>query len=71
LLERVKRFAGIHGDIQASDLPALDPAKLPELEAGLLKLINDVPPFYQMYLGRDQTIPTKAAVLHPEAPRSK
>ena len=71
LLERVKRFAGIHGEIKASDLPPLDPAKLPELEASLLKLINDVPPFYQMYLGRDQTIPTKKAVLHPEAPRSK
>ena len=71
LLERVKRFAGIHGEIQASDLPQLDPQQLPALEKQLLKTINDVPPFYQMYLGRDQTIPTKAAVLHPQAPHSK
>ncbi|WP_300558334.1 oleate hydratase [Companilactobacillus sp.] len=71
LLERVKRFAGIKGDVKPSDLPEIDPAELPQLEAALLKMINDVPPYYQMYLGRDQTIPTKKSVLHPEAPLSE
>ncbi|MGQ4557808.1 oleate hydratase [Levilactobacillus hammesii] len=71
LLERIKRFQGIHGDVTVADLPQIDPAALPALTTKLLKVVNAVPPYYQMYLGRDQTIPQKAAVLHPKAPHSK
>ncbi len=67
LLERIKRFNGISGPVQESDLPDIDPAKLPELKAMLLQTINNVPPYYQMYLGVDQTIPQKKSVLHPKA----
>jgi len=71
LLERLKRFQGIHGDVTVADLPQVEPAELPALTEKLLKVVNAVPPYYQMYLGRDQTIPQKAAVLHPKAPHSK
>ncbi|GEO63634.1 oleate hydratase [Companilactobacillus nantensis] len=71
LLERVKRFNGIKGKIKASDLPAITPEALPAIQKMLLDYVNNVPPYYQMYLGRDKTIPLKESVLHPKAPHSK
>lgn len=71
LLERVKRFNGIKGEIKASDLPAVTPEALPTIQKMLLDYVNNVPPYYQMYLGRDKTIPLKESVLHPKAPHSK
>lgn len=71
LLERVKRFNGIKGEIKASDLPAVTPEALPAIQKMLLDYVNNVPPYYQMYLGRDKTIPLKESVLHPKAPHSK
>ena len=71
LLERVKRFNGIKGKITADDLPALTPEELPAIQAKLLHYINNIPPYYQMYLGRDKTIPLKESVLHPQAKHSK
>ncbi|WP_338232415.1 oleate hydratase [Companilactobacillus muriivasis] len=71
LLERVKRFNGIKGEIKASDLPTVTPEALPAIQKMLLDYVNNVPPYYQMYLGRDKTIPLKESVLHPKAPHSK
>jgi len=71
LLERVKRFNGINGEIKTSDLPAVTPEALPTIQKMLLDYVNNVPPYYQMYLGRDKTIPLKESVLHPKAPHSK
>lgn len=71
LLERVKRFNGIKGKISASDLPEITPEDLPAVQKMLLDYINNVPPYYQMYLGRDKTVPLKESVLHPKAPHSK
>ena len=71
LLERVKRFRGITGKVTEADLPTITPESIPAVTQQLLHLVNNVPPYYQMYLGRDKTIPTKVSVLHPKAPHSK
>jgi Myosin-crossreactive antigen len=71
LLERVKRFNGIKGKITADDLPAITPESMPMIQQMLLQYVNNIPPYYQMYLGRDKTIPLKESVLHPKAPHSK
>lgn len=71
LLERIKRFRGIKGKVTADDLPDITPESIPEVTQQLLHLVNNVPPYYQMYLGRDKTVPTKVSVLHPKAPHSK
>lgn len=71
LLERIKRFNGIKGKINADDLPAITPESMPMIQQMLLQYVNNIPPYYQMYLGRDKTIPLKESVLHPKAPHSK
>ncbi len=71
LLERVKRFNGIKGEITPDMLPQLTPEVIPEVTKQLLHYVNNVPPYYTMYLGRDKTIPLKESVLHPKAPHSK
>lgn len=71
LLERIKRFRGIDGKVTEADLPAITPESIPLVTQQLLHLVNNVPPYYQMYLGRDKTIPTKKSVLHPNAMHTK
>lgn len=70
-VERLKKFAGIKGDVKEEDLPHIDPLKLDELKKKIVDRVNAIPPYYHMYLGRDQTVPLKDSVLNPEAPQSK
>jgi len=70
MLERAKRFAGIEGPVTEKDLPAINPLKIKSLEKQLLDKVNEIPPYYTMYLGRDKTVPLKRSVLNPEAPKT-
>lgn len=70
MLERVKRFSGIEGPVSVEDLPNINPLKINEMKKKLVAAINEIPPYYAMYLGRDQTVPLKKYVLHPEAPKT-
>ena len=70
IVERVKRFKGIEGPVTADDLPRINPLKINEMKENIVAMINSIPPYYAMYLGRDQTVPLKKYVLHPEAPKT-
>lgn len=67
-LERIKKFSGIEGAITEKDLPKVNPLKLNEMKIALLKQINEIPPYYIMYPGKDPSVATKKAVLKPEYP---
>lgn len=72
-VERLKKFAGKTAaeKITEDDLSAIDGLDADVLKQMAIEYLNSIPPYYQMYLGRDQTIPKKVSVLHPEAPVSK
>ena len=70
MVERIKRFAGIEGEVRVEHLPNVNPLKINELKKQLVDAVNDIPPYYCMYLGRDQMVPHKRYVLHPEAPKT-
>ncbi len=67
-LERMKKFSGIEGEITEEHLPKVNPLKFGKMKKSLLKQINEVPPYYIMYPGRDQSVATKKSVLRPEYP---
>jgi oleate hydratase len=70
MLERIKRFAGIEGrPITVDDLPNINPLKINEEKEKIVAMLDSIPPYYTMYLGRDRTVPLKRYVLHPEAPK--
>lgn len=71
MLERLKKFSGIKGDVTVDDLPHLNPLKINEYKKMAVNKVNSIPPYYHMYLGRDQTVPLKDSILSPEAPQSK
>ncbi|GFZ33624.1 oleate hydratase [Clostridium zeae] len=71
MIERMKKFNGIKGPVKEEDLPNIDPAMMGQFKKKLVNKINSIPPYYQMYLGRDKTVPLKDSVLHPNAPQSK
>lgn len=71
IIERAKKFNGIKGAVKEEDLPNVDPSMFPVLKKTVVNKINSIPPYYQMYLGRDKTVPLKDSVLHPRAPLSK
>jgi len=73
IIERLKKTSGLPllKEITSDDLPKIEPEMLAALQPFLLNLINAIPPFYHLYLGRDRTVPLKDSVLHPEAPLSK
>lgn len=71
MIERMKKFNGIMGPIKEEDLPNIDPSMMGEFKKKIVNKINSIPPYYHMYLGRDQTVPLKDSVLHPQAPQSK
>jgi len=73
-LQRMKKFAGIEGDIPESGLlgtKRINPLKLPEMKRELLAKLNNIPPYYVMYPGKDQSVAKKAAVLNPQYPKDK
>jgi oleate hydratase len=71
MIERMKKFNGIKGPVKEEDLPNIDPAMIGQFKKKFVNKINSIPPYYQMYLGRDKTVPLKDSVLHPNAPQSK
>ena len=71
ILERMKKFNGIKGPVREEDLPNIDLAMMGQFKKKIVNKINRIPPYYQMYLGRDKTVPLKDSVLHPNAPQSK
>lgn len=72
-VERMKKFAGlpIYDKISLDNLPDIDPKEIGNLKQTIVNLVNAIPPYYHMYLGRDQTVPLKTSVLQPQAPQSK
>lgn len=50
MVERVKKFAGIKGEIKETDIPKINPVKLffarKKLKKLILKKLNDIPPYY-------------------------
>ncbi len=71
LVENFKKLSGIKGAITEKDLPKINPFKIKEQTAGLLKQLNDIPPYYVMYPGKDKSVALKESVLHPEYPKAK
>nr|WP_319489877.1 oleate hydratase [uncultured Caproiciproducens sp.] len=72
-IERMKKFAGIpiYNKITIDDLPDINMMEVGKLKQTVVDLVNSIPPYYHMYLGRDQTVSLKESVLHPQAPQSK
>lgn len=70
-LERMKKFAGIEGPVTDKDLPRINPFKVGELKRELLKKLNDIPPYYIMYQGKDQSVTLQKSVLDPQFPKVK
>ena len=67
-IERMKKFAGVKGDMTENDLPKMSLKKIFGLKKMILNKINSTPPYYKMYPGRDQTVPDKESILHPKYP---
>ena len=71
IVERLKKFSGINGEITENDLPKVNPLKIIEMKKSILERINRIPPYYKMYPGRDQSIPDMDYVLNPQFPIDK
>jgi oleate hydratase len=71
LIEIFKKNAGIKGKFTEADLPKINPLKLGEIKRNILNFLNDIPPYYRMYTGRDRTVPEKESVLNPKFPLDK
>lgn len=70
-VERMKKFGGIKGEFTETDLPKINPLKVSEMKKKLLEKINQIPPYYVMYPGRDKSVALKESVLTPLAPIDK
>lgn len=75
MVERVKKFAGIKGEIKEADIPKINPVKLffarKKLKKLILKKLNNIPSYYIMYPGRDKSVALKDSVLNPQFPKYK
>ena len=69
--ERMMKFAGIEGEITEDVLPHVNPLKIREMKKKLLKKVNDIPPYYVLYPGRDKNVAAKKSVLNPQYPKEK
>lgn len=72
---RIKKMSGITGPITDEQLPTLTPAKLigmlgklNEMKKLIVKRLNEIPPYYYGYTGRDRTVPEKQSILNPKYP---
>ena len=65
------KFNNIKGDFTSSDLSKINPLETKKLEKELLYKINNIPPYYVMYQGKDKTVATKESVLNPHFPKTK
>lgn len=75
IVERVKKFSGIEGKVTEKDIPKVNPLKLMKkkdsIKNELLKKINEIPPYYIMYPGRDKTVANKKSILNPKFPKEE
>ena len=73
IIEGLKKSMGIpvRDKISVDDLPPVELMGVDMLKKTIVDLVNSIPPYYNMYLGRDRTVPLKKSVLHPEYPLSK
>jgi len=73
IVERLKKFAGktAADHLTVDDVPAIQNLNEDQMKHMAIAMLNSYPPYYHMYLGRDQTVPLKESVLHPKAPLSK
>ena len=67
--QQIMKFNAIKGDFTSKNLPKINPLKLKEMERELLYKINQIPPYYIMYQGRDKSVALKDSVLSPEYPK--
>ena len=69
--QQIMKFNNIKGDFTSSDLPHINPLEMKKLEKELLYKINNIPPYYVMYQGKDKSVATKESVLNPHFPKTK
>ena len=69
MVEVFKKNGNIEGKITKKDFPKINPLKLPKIADDFLEQLNNIPPYYKMYTGRDQSIPDKKSVLDPKFPK--
>lgn len=73
IIERIKKFSGIEGEITKEDLPKINRMKFAKNKDRILEIalnkINEIPPYYTMYPGRDKSVATKKSMLNPEFPK--
>ncbi len=69
--QQIMKFNAIKGDFTEKDLPKINPLKLKEMQKELLYKVNNIPPYYVMYPGRDKSVATKESVLNPAYPKDK
>lgn len=67
--QHIMKFNAIKGDFTAKDLPKINPLKFKAMEQELLYKVNQIPPYYVMYQGRDKSVALKESVLNPEYPK--
>ena len=67
--QQIMKFNHIKGEITEKDLPKINPLKIKEMTKELLYKINNIPPYYIMYQGRDKSVATKESVLNPAYPK--
>jgi oleate hydratase len=71
LIAMMKRNAGIKEKFTGADLPKINPLELNKIKKAILDYLNSIPPYYILYTGRDQSVPEKESVLHPQFPLDK
>ena len=67
--QQIMKFNAVKGDFTSKNLPKINPLKLKEMEKELLYKVNQIPPYYVMYQGRDQSVALKDSVLDPQYPK--
>jgi len=69
--QQLMKLNDIEGEITEDHLPKVNPLKIGEMKKNLLKRINDIPPYYIRYPGKDKSIALKKSVLNPQFPKDE
>lgn len=69
--QQIMKFNAIKGDFTEKDLPKINPFQLKKLQKELIYKINNIPPYYVMYPGRDKSVALKESVLSPAYPKDE
>lgn len=70
-MEQFKKHMGLRqGEkLTKEHLPKMNPFKMNAMLDELLEELNNIPPYYIMYPGRDKSVAQKEAVLNPQYPK--